>query len=277
MDIDFGQILPNPTDAAYDSNHEYGIMDTCIDDYKSEWMSLVNGNKGHALPGYNADGTAKKNQYWRCLINLYRTGAAADAAIEAAQNANEKAGVANTAANNANQKATNAQTQADYAKNMADHPSYIGDDNYYYSWNYQQQKYIKGAYMKGADLDFDTMSAAEKQQLVDNVVEVVEREGGFVLYPVDINSISTTSIFQKNSIICIDGVVYRAKQETNTLPITLVVDNNKFVTQVLYGHTVFIKANNSVSSAWEIWLDASNDFRYREIEARVAKLETKVN
>ena len=98
-----------------------------------------------------------------------------------------------------------------------------------------------------------------------------------MLYPVDINGISTTTVFQKNSIISIDGVVYRAKQDTYNLPVTLVVDNNKFVTQVLYGHTVFIKANNSISSDWDIWLDASNDFRYKEIEARVAKLETIIN
>lgn len=277
MDIDFGQILPNPTDAPFDPAHEYGSMDTCLDDYQSEWLSLVGGNKGHALPGYYADGRAKKDQYWRCLLNLHRTGAAALNAEEKAALANEKANLANEKAELANQKAANAQTQADYAKNMADHPNYIGNDGYYYAWSYATQSYIKGEYMKGEGIDYSTMSAAEKQELVEAVAAAVEQEGGYLLYPVDINGISTTTVFQKNSIISIDGVVYRAKQDTYNLPVTLVVDNNKFVTQVLYGHTVFIKANNSISSDWDIWLDASNDFRYKEIEARVAKLETIIN
>ena len=55
MDIDFGQILPDPTDAAYNSSTTYSAMQTCLDEYKSEWLSLVDGNRGHALPGYYAD------------------------------------------------------------------------------------------------------------------------------------------------------------------------------------------------------------------------------
>ena len=274
MDIDFGQILPNPTDAAYDSTYTYSSMQTCLDDYKSEWLSLVDSNRGHALPGYNADGTAKKSDYWRCIVNIYRTGAAANDAIEQAAAAKAAAKSANDAAGTANEKAQYAETEGNYAKEMAEHPTYIGDDNYVYSWSHAQQKYIKGAYMKGKDLDYDSMSAEEKQALTDSVVEQIERGGGFALYPVELSAISTSTVFGKNSIICIDGVVYRAKQQTSDLPVVLVVENNKFVTQVMYGHTVFIKANDSLSSDWEVWLDASSDFRYKALEARVAKLET---
>ena len=274
MDIDFGQILPDPTDVAYNSSTTYSAMQTCLDEYKSEWLSLVDGNRGHALPGYYADGTAKVSDYWRCIVNVYRTGAAANEAVEKAQLAQEKANLANSAAGNANEKATLAETQAAYAKNMADHPSYIGEDNYYYRWDYAQQKYIKGSYMKGSDLNFSTMTEEEKQELFDGVTEIVEREGGFVLYPVDLSQVTTTTVFQKNSIICIDGVVYKSKQQTSDFPVVLLVENNKFVTQVISGTTVFVKPVNTLSSDWEVWLDASSDFRYKQLEARVARLET---
>lgn len=274
MDIDFGQILPNPTDALYDSSRTYGAMETCLDEYKSEWLSLEDGNRGHGLPGYYADGSAKVSNYWRCIVNVYRTMKAASDADEKAALAAEKAALANEKAALAETNASHARTQGDYAKNMADHPTYIGDDNYVYRWDYAQQKYIKGAYMKGESLNYDTMSAEDKQELIDAVTEEVQREGGFVLYPVAYEDISTTAVFQKNSIICIDGVVYRAVRQTGNLPVTLVVENNRFVTQVINGYTVFIKANNSVSSDWEVWIDASSDFRYKSLEARVAKLET---
>ena len=57
---------------------------------------------------------------------------------------------ANTAANNANSKATLAGNEADRAKNMNDHPSYIGDDDYWYLWNYDSQQYVRGEYARGS-------------------------------------------------------------------------------------------------------------------------------
>ena len=167
MDIDFGQILPNQTDEAYDSTFRYSVMQTCLDTYKSEWMSLEDNNVGHPLPGYYADGRAKVSDWWRCIVNLYRTGAAANnaeemaaLANEKANLANEKANLANEKANLANEKATYAQTQGDYAKEMADHPNYVGDDGFEYSWNYSQHKYVKGAYMKGEGINYSTMTMA---------------------------------------------------------------------------------------------------------------------
>lgn len=274
MDIDYGQILPAPTDARYQSTRNYMAMETCYDEWQSEWLSLDDNNLNHPIPGYNSDGSAKVSDWWRCLVNVYRAERAAQNADEKATLANEKATLANNAATNANDKATYAKTQGDYAKNIAEHPTYVGDDGYVYRWNYSEQRYVRGAYVKGEGINYSTMSAAEKQELHDAVIEEAERNGGFMLYPVELASISTTSVFQKNSIICIDGVVYRAKQQTSNLPVVLVAENNRFITQVVNGYTVFIKANNTLSSDWEVWLDASSDFRYKSIEARVAKLET---
>ena len=184
-----------------------------------------------------------------------------------------------------NTLSNNVTAATEHAENLNNHPPYIadgtqarpGDVSYWYIWDYTNQQYVKRNYAKGEDLNWSDMSAADKQQLYDAVIEEVEREGGFCLYPVDLDSVTTGTVFQKNSIICVDGVVYRAKQQTGNLPVTLLTEGDSFVTQVVNGHTVFIKANNNISSDWEVWLDASSDFRYKSIEARVAYLETIIN
>jgi hypothetical protein len=66
-----------------------------------------------------------------------------------------------------------AKDQGDYAKNMAEHPAYVGDDDYWYLWNYATQAYVKGPYAKGDDLDFSTMTAEEIQRLVDNIKDSI--------------------------------------------------------------------------------------------------------
>lgn len=70
-------------------------------------------------------------------------------ANSAATLANTKAGVAQTAATNADNKANYANTEADRAKNLNDHPAYIGNDDYWYFWNYTLQAYVKGEYARG--------------------------------------------------------------------------------------------------------------------------------
>lgn len=268
--------MPNPTDALYDPTFRYSVMQTCLDEYRSEWMSLVDGNLSHALPGYNADGSAKVSDYWRCIVNVYRTGKTANDAIAAAQVANEKAALANTKAALADEKAGYAGTQGDYAKNMADHPPYIGGDGYWYHWNHSTQEYVKGSYSKGDDLDYSTITDEEKQALAGKVAEEFDRIGGYSVFPVDEDSITTTSVFRKNSILSLDGVVYIAVRQTQDLPFPMVVEDNKILTVPIYGKTVLVRASDVKSSHWDVWIDASNDIRFRQLEDRVARIESVV-
>lgn len=71
-----------------------------------------------------------------------------------------------------------AKKQGDYAKNMADHPAYIadgtdGDANYWYTWDYAEQAYVKDAYAKGDDLHYDEMNQQEKEELAQTVLEAL--------------------------------------------------------------------------------------------------------
>lgn len=88
--------------------------------------------------------------------------------------ANEKAALANEKAAYANSQGDYAKAQGDYAKEWNDHPPFIGngttgDLNFWYLYDVITARYVKGAYAKGDDLDYSTMTPEEKQRLIDNI------------------------------------------------------------------------------------------------------------
>ena len=54
----------------------------------------------------------------------------------------------------------------------------------------------------------------------------------------------------------------------------MVVEDGKILTVTLYGKTVLVRASNTKSADWDVWIDASNDIRFRQLEERVARLES---
>lgn len=92
------------------------------------------------------------------------------ASVSATNNANSKATLANNAA-------TFAQQQGNLSKEWNDHPPYIadgtsahpGDLNFMYIWDITTHAYAKSEYVKGADLDYNTMTPEEYERLVENV------------------------------------------------------------------------------------------------------------
>lgn len=179
-DFDFGQVLPRPTNAPYGSSRDYLVMETCFDDYQSEWMSLTDHNQGHPLPGYDANLKALENDYWRCIVNVRIAAEKASAAEQAATRANTiwetvktwwegasgfkavaEAKLAEWTSyfNNtisagwdtlrqsvlsATQAANDAAANAN---DTANHPNYIGEDYYVYRWNKATQSYDKTSVM----------------------------------------------------------------------------------------------------------------------------------
>ena len=95
--------------------------------------------------------------------------------------ANDKASLAAEKAALADEKAQYANEQGDYAKNIADHPSYIADgteempgDKYYeYHWDYTTQRYVRGNYMKGDDLDYSTITEEERERLIEDIKQSI--------------------------------------------------------------------------------------------------------
>ena len=75
-----------------------------------------------------------------------------------------------------------AKEQGDYAKDWTDHPPYIGDGttgdlNYWYLYNIQTKQYVKGPYAKGDNLEWDDITPAEKQILINEMLQTLEDEG----------------------------------------------------------------------------------------------------
>ena len=73
-----------------------------------------------------------------------------------------------------------SQDAIDLAEEYNLHPPYIadgtqtkpGDVNYWYIWNHATQTYIKDAYARGSDLDWDGMTEQEKQDLANRTADV---------------------------------------------------------------------------------------------------------
>lgn len=74
---------------------------------------------------------------------------------------------------------TRANTAAEVCENLNAHPAYIadgtqqkpGDVGYWYIWDYTNQVYVKGSKAKGDDLDWDSMSEEDKEELAQKVLD----------------------------------------------------------------------------------------------------------
>ena len=87
------------------------------------------------------------------------------------------------------------------------------------------------------------------------------------LYPVDADSITLNSTFQKNAVLGINGVMYRAKNTTSELPVTLVTQDGAFVYHEINGHKAYVVADPTVNSDWEVWTDSSMEYWRESFDA----------
>lgn len=84
-----------------------------------------------------------------------------------------------TLADNATTATNRANNAAAHSEELNDHPAYIadstaekpGDLNFWYIWNHESQEYVKDAYSKGDNLQYDDMSQQEKDDLIDAIKE----------------------------------------------------------------------------------------------------------
>lgn len=87
------------------------------------------------------------------------------------------------------------------------------------------------------------------------------------LHPVDVSSLTPSSTFGKNSVIGINGVLYRSTQATNNLPVTFVVENGAFVTHTVNGKVAYVIQDNTINQGWEIFMDASIEYSISTLNA----------
>ena len=159
--IDAGPVGIMPK-GEYNNTTTYGMLDEVLYDYDS-WYSIKDNNLNHTP----TDGS----EWWTRGTSGGRTVKDKVDKMDTSTTAADKA------AASANHAAQFANVQGDYAKEWNDHPPYIadgttehrGDPYYMYLWDISTHAYVRGAYIKGADIDYSTMTAEEYNRLVENV------------------------------------------------------------------------------------------------------------
>lgn len=192
-DFEFGQILPRPTGLPYDKDHKYLVMETCYDDYQSEWLSLTDNNKGNALPGYDEDFMALEDDNWRCIVNVriaYEKGEDArlkgNTAELQGKEAELKGNTSKEKGDQAEVKGLDAAFFARAAKLMAENPPKVGrtlpghaadDNNWWYfmpNADYTGGTYVDtGVYAKGDDLDYESLTPEQKQEIANAIIAML--------------------------------------------------------------------------------------------------------
>ena len=88
----------------------------------------------------------------------------------------------------------------------------------------------------------------------------LSQNGDEHLHPVNVSSLTPSSTFTKNSVLGINGVLYRATADTSNFPVTLTIDNGQFVFDVVNGKKAFVVSDPTINQGWEIFTDAGIEY-----------------
>ena len=78
------------------------------------------------------------------------------------------------------------------------------------------------------------------------------------IIPIDIENMTPTMTFEKNSILGINGIMFRAVVDTDEFPVVLLVQDGHIVyDEDENGNKAFVVSDWTQSEDWEIWTDAS--------------------
>lgn len=169
---DFWSNVNTSWDGFFGANESSGVRG----DWNTLRADVVSKTQAAQTAASNANTAASNADSKATLANNAASNANDKAALanDKASLANEKAALANEKAAYANSQGNYAKAQGDYAKEWNDHPPFIGDGttgdlNFWYLYDVITARYVKGAYAKGDDLDYSTMTPEEKQRLIDNI------------------------------------------------------------------------------------------------------------
>ena len=112
-------------------------------------------------------------------------------------------------------------------------------------------------------------NVATKSELEENEAEH--------FYPVNINSLTPSSTFVKNSVIGINGVLYRSLRATSNFPVVLTIQDGSFVIETVNGKKAFVIANPAVNQDWEVWTDASIEYWVESLNAALSSKQATIS
>lgn len=91
------------------------------------------------------------------------------------------------------------------------------------------------------------------------------------LIPLNMEQLTPSSTFVKNNVLGINGILYRAKQNTSEFPVTVVTDRGRFVYDTdKYGNKAYVVSDYTLSQAWEKWSDAGISYSLSVIDSRLS-------
>lgn len=96
-------------------------------------------------------------------------------------------------------------------------------------------------------------------------------------HPVNISSLTPSSTFGKNSVIGINGVLYRSLRATSNFPVVLTVQDGAFVVDLVNGKKSFVVSDPTVNQDWEIWTDASIEYWVESLNAALSSKQSTIS
>ena len=174
VQLPMGKVAPT-AEGDYDENRTYGFLESVLYDHDS-WTSKKSGNKGH-LPQKNSEWWMQNTEGGK---HAYEQG---ELAKQKGNTAEGQGNGAYTKGEQAKTKGEEAEAKGLAASLLAQNPPKVGctlpnhdpDDFWWYYPVVRQDlsgvDYVKTTvWSKGDNLDWDSMSDAEKQRVIDEIL-----------------------------------------------------------------------------------------------------------
>lgn len=121
-----------------------------------------------------------------------------------------------------------------------------------------EQQYVSVINDGQQDLTIKDAEARESLAGIPSTYATKTEVTNATIIPIDIENMTPTMTFEKNSILGINGIMFRAVVDTDEFPVVLLVQDGHIVyDEDENGNKAFVVSDWTQSEDWEIWTDAS--------------------
>ena len=122
----------------------------------------------------------------------------------------------------------------------------------------EAKKYLSKINKGGYTLHLKDLEARESLAGIPSTYATKTEVTNATIIPIDIENMTPTMTFEKNSILGINGIMFRAGVDTDEFPVVLLVQDGHIVyDEDENGNKAFVVSDWTQSEDWEIWTDAS--------------------
>ena len=122
----------------------------------------------------------------------------------------------------------------------------------------ETRKYLSKINKGGLTVYVKDLEARESLAGISSTYATKTEMTAATIIPIDIENMTPTMTFEQNSILGINGVMFRAVRRTTEFPVVLLVEDGHIVyDEDENGNKAFVVSDWTQSEDWEIWTDAS--------------------